>query len=53
LGNVVPGYRIEREGLNKDQGEVDDLDEPVIGYIGEMLYDLDRDIHIILVQDKP
>lgn len=53
LENVLPGYRIKRGGLDKDQEMADDLDEPVIGYIGEMLYDLDRDVHIILVQDKP
>jgi hypothetical protein len=52
LENVLPGYRIKREGLDKDQEMADDLHESVIGYIGEMLYDLDRDVHIILVQDK-
>jgi len=48
LENVLPGYIIQDE----DKDIVDDLDKPLVRDIGEMVYDLDRDIHTMLAQRK-
>jgi hypothetical protein len=47
LQNVLPG---EREASGKDEEKTNNLDEAILHYIGEFVYDLDRDIHYILAQ---
>ncbi|MBW1744075.1 MAG: hypothetical protein JRJ47_11730, partial [Deltaproteobacteria bacterium] len=50
LENVLPGYLSQREGSGKDEKRTNNLDEAILHYIGEFVYDLERDIHFILAQ---
>ena len=50
LDNVLSGYLSEREGSGKDERKANNLDEPILHYIGESVYELDPDINFILAQ---
>jgi hypothetical protein len=50
LENAIPGYLSQREGSGQDQEGTNNLNEVILHYIGEFVYDLDRDIHHILAQ---
>jgi hypothetical protein len=50
LENVLPGYLIGDANLANNQERQDDLEEVVSSYIRESVYDLDRDVQVILAQ---
>lgn len=52
LENISSGYLIREENLGNDQERKDESGEAVLGYIREFVYDLERDIQVILAQHR-
>lgn len=50
LENVLPGYPPPLEGSGEGQERTDNLNDPILHYIGETVYELERDTHFILAQ---
>ena len=50
LENVLPGYISPLKGSREDQERTNNLNDPILHYIGEIIYELDRDINFILAQ---
>jgi hypothetical protein len=50
LENALPGYLSHPGSSGQGQERTKNLNEPILHYLGEIIHELDRDIHVILTE---